>query len=97
MGLSLIGFRIIQFLIQVLSHFVSFLCTGIFAAAFDLQIEWLIVKGISHFGDSAQLNEESWQVFASVMAASLVAHILSDPCVFCSWPHFEGTVITCMT
>ena len=88
---------LIQFLIQVLSHFVSFLYTGIFAAAFDLQIEWLIVKGISHFEDSAQLNEESWQVFASVMAASLVAHILSDPCVFCSWPHFEGTVITCMT
>ena len=41
------------------------------------------------------MNEGSWQVFASVMAASLVAHILSDPCVFRSWPHFEGTVI-CM-
>ena len=81
-----------------MSHFVCFLYTGIFAAAFDLQIEWLIVKGISHFGGSAQLNQESWQVFASVMAASLVAHILSDPCIFRSWPHFEGTVIiTCMT
>lgn len=85
---------ILQFLIQVLSYyFVSFLYAGIFAAAFDLQIEWLIVKGISHFGDSAQLNGKSWQAFASVMAASLVAHILSDPCIFRSWPHFKGNYV----
>ena len=24
------------------------------------------------------------------MAASLVSHILSDPCVFRTWPHYQG-------
>ena len=62
--------------------------TGVFTAAFDCQIEWLIVKGIADFAD--RLASESWLTFASVMAASLVAHILNDSCVFRSWPHYQG-------
>ena len=70
-------------------HF--FCCSiGVFAAAFDCQIEWLIVKGIADYADGSQLPSESWSSFASVMAASLVAHILSEPCVFHLWPHYQG-------
>ena len=61
-----------------------------FTAAFDGQIEWLIVKGITDYADGSQLPSENWSSFASVMAASLVAHMLSEPCVFHSWPHYQG-------
>ena len=64
--------------------------TGVFTAAFDCQIEWLIVKGIADYADGSKLASESWSSCASVMAASLVAHILNDPCVFHSWPHYQG-------
>ena len=71
--------------------FCLFCCsTGVFTAAFDCQIEWLIVKGIADYADGSQLASESWSSCASVMAASLVAYILSDPCVFHSWPHYQG-------
>ncbi|CAH3191351.1 unnamed protein product [Porites evermanni] len=63
---------------------------GVFTAAFDCQIEWLIVKGIADYAGGSQLASESWYSCASVMAASLVAHILSEPCVFHSWPHYQG-------
>ena len=36
------------------------------------------------------MTAESWEACASVMAASLVSHILSDPCVFRTWPHYSG-------
>ena len=61
-----------------------------FTAAFDCQIEWLIVKGIADYADDSQLASASWCSCASVMAASLVAHILNEPCVFHSWPHYQG-------
>ena len=64
---------------------------GIFTAAFDTQIEWLIVKGIADYADCAQSTSEGWLSCASVMAASLVTHILSDPVVFRSWPHYQGS------
>ncbi|CAH3119605.1 unnamed protein product [Porites lobata] len=63
---------------------------GVFTAAFDCQIEWLIVKGIADYADGSQLTSESWSSCASVMAASLVAHMLNEPCVFRSWPHYQG-------
>ena len=64
--------------------------TGIFTAAFDCQIEWLIVKGIADYADGSQLASESWSSCASMMAASLVAHILNEPRIFHSWPHYQG-------
>ena len=41
---------------------------------------------------AAVLNrmQKSWRRFAGVMAASLVTHILSNPTVFRSWPHYKG-------
>ena len=45
------------------------------------------MKGIADYADGAESTTEIWSPFASVMAASLVAHILMDPMVFRSWPH----------
>ena len=61
---------------------------GLFLAAHDLKIEWIVIKGVSNFADGRE--SKSWKEFASVMAASLTAHILSNPIVFQNWPHYEG-------
>ena len=68
--------------------------TGLFAAAHDMNIEWVIVKGISHFSDDSNTSDESWKSFASIMAASLVSNMLNDPVVFKEWPHYEGINVT---
>ncbi|XP_020601279.1 uncharacterized protein LOC110040391 isoform X1 [Orbicella faveolata] len=61
---------------------------GMVTAAHDLKSEWVVVKGVSRFADSSANN--LWETFASVMAASLVSNILSDPFVFEQWPHYGG-------
>ena len=61
---------------------------GLFLAAHDLKIEWIVIKGVSNLADGKE--SESWKEFASVMAASLTAHILSNPIVFENWPHYKG-------
>ena len=65
---------------------------GLYAAAHDLEIEWIIIKAISEYADGNNSETDSWRQFASVMAASLTADILSDPIVFQSWPHYGGEV-----
>ena len=69
-----------------------FWITGVFTAALDSGIEWLIVKGIADYAGSSstQQNAKSWRRFAGVMAASVVMHIFSNPTVFHSWPHYKG-------
>ena len=62
---------------------------GVFTAAFDTQLEWLIVKGIADFANGEQATSGSWEACASALAASLVSHILSDPGVFRTWPHYS--------
>ena len=32
-----------------------------------------------------------WKNFASLMAASLTVHILSNPVTFKGWPHYQST------
>ncbi|XP_067018708.1 uncharacterized protein [Acropora muricata] len=60
---------------------------GLYAAAYDANIEWVIVKGVaSHFHERKSVTRE-WMSFASTMAASVVAKMLSDPTVFLEWPH----------
>ena len=63
---------------------------GLFAAAHDLKIEWVIIKGISHFVDGNNPAENSWESHACIMAASVVSNMLKDPFVFEQWPHYEG-------
>ena len=62
-----------------------------FAAAHDLDIEWIVIKGISDYAGGSKSMETSWRPFASLMAASVTAHILSDAIIFQDWPHFEST------
>ena len=73
----------------------SFHLTGLFVAAHAMDIEWVIVKGISHFSDDSGTPDESWKSFASIMAASLVSYMLHDPVVFKEWLHYEGMSYLC--
>ncbi|XP_022807169.1 uncharacterized protein LOC111344229 [Stylophora pistillata] len=61
----------------------------VFAAAYNLKTEWLIVKGIKDFVNDRSSNKQ-WEEFACVMAASLVANLLGDTEVFKDWPHFNA-------
>ena len=63
---------------------------GLYTAAFDLEVEWLVVKGIANYADGSLKANENWSEFASANAASLVAKILNDAVVFQRWPHYQG-------
>lgn len=65
---------------------------GFWTAADDSNIEWLIVKGIEGFANDIQSSNNNWKEIASVMAASLVAKIMSDPYIFQGWPHFNAGI-----
>jgi len=67
-----------------------FCAAGLVTAAFDFQVEWLVVKGISNFLDESESVIEDWRAFASVMAASVVGKILNVSIVFRHWPHYQG-------
>ncbi|XP_015750102.1 PREDICTED: uncharacterized protein LOC107329963 [Acropora digitifera] len=60
---------------------------GVYAAAYDANIEWVIVKGVASYFHQSQSATSEWMSFASAMAASVVARILNDPVVFREWPH----------
>ena len=66
------------------------LLAGLHAAARDLDMEWVVIKGVSDFADGKKSDTDKWRPFASVMAASLTAHILSDPNSFKDVTHYEG-------
>ena len=57
-----------------MNHF-FFSFAGLFTAAFDVQIEWLVVKGISNYADDNESMTEKWSCFASAMAASIVTNM----------------------
>ena len=61
---------------------------GLFTAAHDLDVEWIVIKGVSDFADGRKSKTDAWRPFASTMAASLTAHLLSDPFVFEELPHY---------
>ena len=75
---------------HVSSPYLHCCVTGVFAAAHDLKTEWVVVKGIKDYADGSQVSRDEWAAFASVMAASVVANILSDPVVFQEWPNYQG-------
>ena len=68
-------------------NFLSSLTSGVFAAAYDEKVEWVVVKGVARFVNETQLSRSEWMSFASTMAASVVAKMLNDPVVFQEWPH----------
>ena len=49
----------------------------------------MIIKGIAGYGDLSQSSSHDWASFASTMAASVAANILSDPVIFQAWPHYN--------
>ena len=63
---------------------------GVSAAAHNLQIEWIVVKGISDYADGNKDSTKDWKPYASVMAASFVAHALRQPSIFKDWPPYGG-------
>ena len=63
--------------------------SGVYRAAHDLGVEWIIIKGVSDFADGTTSETNSWRPFASLMAASLVAHILKNPIIFENWGHYN--------
>ncbi|XP_028398320.1 uncharacterized protein LOC114521945 [Dendronephthya gigantea] len=59
---------------------------GLYAAAYNLGIEWAVVKGVSSFADG-NVETKKWKQFASVMAASVVYNMFKYPNVSQSWCH----------
>ena len=57
-----------------------------------MDIEWVIVKGISGYADGIK-ERENWRTFVSVTAASLVVSILNQGSIFEDWPHYKGKQI----
>ena len=53
-------------------------------------MERVVIKGVSDFADGTKSATDAWKPFSSVMAASLTAHILSDPSAFERLAHYEG-------
>ena len=66
------------------------LFSGVYAAAFECEVEWVVVKGISHYVDGSEPETKERKRFASVMAASVVKHILEEPDVLRDWSHYQG-------
>ena len=62
---------------------------GVFAAAHDDKMEWVIVKGVAGYGNVSQSSGDDWMSFGSIMAASLVANILRDADIFQDWSHYD--------
>ena len=67
--------------------------SGVYSAAHDLKMEWVVIKGISGYPDGTEA-EENWKTFASVMAASVVISIVNDCSIFEDWPHYKGKEIS---
>ena len=75
----------------VIAYFFHFSTSGLFAAAHDMKMEWLVVKGVCGFVHGVATTNNSWKTFACVMAASVVSNILSNSFVFEDWPQYGGT------
>ena len=63
--------------------------SGVFAAAHDPKMEWVVIKGISDYADGSKSKTQAWQPFASVMAASVVDNILKVPGLLKDWQHYK--------
>lgn len=62
---------------------------GVFSAAHDRKVEWVIIKGISDYADGTASLTQHWKPFATAMAASVVNNMLRVPVVFDDWPHYQ--------
>ena len=76
----------------VIAYFFHFSTSGLFAAAHEMKMEWLVVKGVCGFVHGVETTNDSWKIFACVMAASVVSSMLRNSFVFGDWLHYGGTV-----
>ena len=72
------------------NSFVFFPLLGFYTVTHNLPTEWVVVKGISDYPDGTKDSTKDWKLYASVMAASLVAHVLSQPSIVRDWPRYDG-------
>ena len=66
--------------------------SDVVSLAYDMKLEWVIIKGISGYADGTE-SRENWQIFASLTAASLAVNVLNDYKIFENWPHSKGKQI----
>ncbi|CAB4005833.1 5 -methylthioadenosine S-adenosylhomocysteine nucleosidase-like isoform X16 [Paramuricea clavata] len=62
---------------------------GLYAAVYDLGIEWAVIKAVSDFADGSKEKTKLWQPFASAMAASVV-YMFKYPVVLKDWRHYHA-------
>ncbi|CAB3984236.1 5 -methylthioadenosine S-adenosylhomocysteine nucleosidase [Paramuricea clavata] len=62
---------------------------GLLAAAYDIGMEWAVVKAVSDFADGSKEKTKHWQPFSSAMAASVVYNMFKYPVVLEDWPHHK--------
>ena len=74
--------------IFLLSRLLSF--SGLYEVLHALDIEWIMIKGVSEYADGSSVSSDSWRRFASAMAASFTVNMLSEPIVIQTWPHYTG-------
>ena len=79
--------------IVIAYFFIHLSISGLFAAAHEMKIEWLVVKGVCAFVHGVTSTNDSWKTFACVMAASVVSHMLRNSLVFEDWPHYRGACL----
>ena len=89
--LQLIVISLFKSIPIVIANFFHFSTSGLFAAAHDMKMVCLVVKGVCGFVPGSATKNNSWKTFACVMAASVVSNMLSNSFVFGDWPHYEGT------
>ncbi|XP_028398222.1 uncharacterized protein LOC114521855 isoform X1 [Dendronephthya gigantea] len=82
---------------ELLRHFPDALAVemegeGLYAAACDLGIEWVVVKGASDFADGSMTDTQNWQPFASAMAASVVHNMFRYYDVIQNWANYQKPV-----
>ncbi|CAB4030692.1 5 -methylthioadenosine S-adenosylhomocysteine nucleosidase-like isoform X16 [Paramuricea clavata] len=63
---------------------------GLYAAVYDLGIEWAVIKAVSDFADGSKEKTKLWQPFASAMAASVVYNMFKYPVVLKDWRHYNA-------
>ena len=57
-----------------------------------MKIRWLVVKGVCGFVPGGTTKNDLWEIFACIMAASVVSSMLRNSFVFGDWLHYGGTV-----
>ena len=81
-------------MLRPLVHKYSSICvkiTGLYEAAYNLSIEWAVIKAVSDFADGSKERTKLWQPFSSAIAASVAYNMFKYPVVLRHWHHHKKT------